>query len=384
MKKIGADKLKPFGVSVFTEFTALALQHQAINLSQGYPDFDGPEQLKQIASEQILHGYNQYAPSRGLGALRKAIADHDRRFYDLNLDHDDEVTVFSGATEALFSTLMGLLDPGDEVVLFDPSYDSYAPDVVMAGGVPRRVPLRFPDYALDAQALRAAINDKTRVLVVNSPMNPCGKVFDRDELQVIAGLCQEHDLIAVSDEVYEHIVFDDAVHIPLISLPGMRERTVRISSTAKSFSMTGWKIGFAVAAPDLSRAIRASHQFVTFCAPPPLQQAMARALALDDSYYRQLRQDYQDKRDYMVRELRALGFKLEVPQGTYYIAADIRPLGHDDDISYCRMLPEKSGVAMIPISAFYQKPEQHRGVVRIAFCKNQQTLHEACARLGAA
>lgn len=381
MREIGATRLKTFGVSVFTEFTALALEHKAINLSQGYPDFDGPEALKKIASEQILHGYNQYAPSRGMPSLRRAIADHERRFYQLDVNHDDEVTVFSGATEALFSTLMGLINPGDEVILFDPSYDGYAPDVVMAGGVAVRVPLNFPDYALDEDRLRAAITEKTRIIVVNSPMNPCGKVFDRSELQIIAELCQAHDLIAVSDEVYEHIVFDDAEHIPLITLPGMRERTVRISSTAKSFSMTGWKIGFAVAAAELSRAIRASHQFVTFCSPPPLQEAMAQALALDDSYYQELRQDYQDKRDYMVRELRTLGFKLQIPQGTYYIAADIRSLGDDDDMAYCRALPAKKGVAAIPISAFYENPEQHGGAIRIAFCKNEATLQLACQRL---
>ena len=381
MRQIGAKKLKPFGVSVFTEFTALAMQHKAINLSQGYPDFDGPEQLKHFASEQILHGYNQYAPSRGMPALRQAIAEHSNDFYQLDVDPDDEVTVFSGATEALFSSLMALLDAGDEVILFDPSYDAYAPDVVMAGGIPRRLPLRFPDYALDADMLRAAVNKKTRVIVVNSPMNPCGKVFSRPELQLIAELCQEHDLIAVSDEVYEHIVFDEARHIPLMTLPGMRERTVRISSTAKTFSMTGWKIGFAVAAPKLSRAIRASHQFVTFCSPPPLQEAMAQAFKLDASYYRDLRLDYQDKRDLMVRELRALGYQLEIPQGTYYIAADIGSFGDDDDLAYCRALPPKIGVAMIPISAFYQEPQKHRGVVRIAFCKNEATLREACARL---
>jgi len=222
MREIGARRLKKFGVSVFTEVTALAMQHKAINLSQGYPDFDGPELLKQIASEQILHGYNQYAPSRGISAFRRAVARHDQRFYQLDVDHDDEVTIFSGATEALFSTLMGLINPGDEVILFDPSYDGYAPDVVMAGGQPVRVPLLFPDYALDKDLLQSAVTKKTRIIVVNSPMNPCGKVFDRDELAFIAQLCQQHDLIAVSDEVYEHIVFDDARHIPLISLPGMR------------------------------------------------------------------------------------------------------------------------------------------------------------------
>lgn len=384
MREPGARKLKPFGVSVFTQYTALALQHKAINLSQGYPDFDGPELLKKAACEQLLTGRNQYAPSHGMPSLRQAIARHAQRFYQLDFDHDDEVTVFSGATEAIFSSIMGLIDPGDEVLLLDPCYDSYPPSVVMAGGVPVRVPLRAPDYALDIDAVRAAITKKTRMIVVNSPMNPIGKVFSRDELQAIATLCQEFDLLAISDEVYEHIVFAGATHIPLISLPEMRERTVRISSTAKTFSMTGWKIGFACAAAKLSRAIRASHQFVTFCAPPPLQEAMGQALDFADSYFVELREDYARKRDFMVQALRDLGFSLHNPAGTYYIPARIDAFGDDDDQAFCRALPERAGVAAIPISAFYQDPKAHRGEIRIAFCKNQETLQEACLRLAKA
>ncbi len=374
-------KLAPFGVSVFTEFTGLARRHEAINLSQGYPDFDGPDEVKQLACERILHGHNQYAPAHGMPALRQAVAAKMQRFYGLEVDAEDEVTVFSGATEAIFSSIMGLLDPGDEVILFEPCYDSYPPSVAMAGGVTRRVPLCFPDWALDEDVLRAAFTPRTRLILINTPMNPCGKVFSWTELKLIADLCQEHDVIALCDEVYEHILFDGAEHIPLISLPGMRERTVCISSTAKTFSMTGWKIGSAVAAPELSRAIRASHQFVTFCTPPPLQEAMAHAIAMDDRYYRELRDSYADKRAYLCQRLQELGFELRPPPGTYYISASIAGLGHADDYDFCRMLPEQIGVAAIPVSAFYEDRAAGRQVVRVAFCKNRETLDEACGRL---
>lgn len=374
-------KLAPFGVSVFTEFTRLALQHQAINLAQGFPDFDGPDAIKERACQQIRRGHNQYAPSHGVAALRRAIAAKVQRCHGLTVDAEDEVTVYSGATEAIFSSLGGLVEPGDEVILFEPAYDSYAPSTVMAGGTPRHVTLRFPDFAIDEQELRAAFTPRTKAIVVNTPMNPCGKVFSVAELTLIAQLCQEHDCFAITDEVYEHLTFDGAVHTPLIGLPGMRERTVLISSTAKTFSLTGWKIGYSVAGPALTRALRASHQFVTFCTPPPLQEAMAFALELGDDYYRELRQSYAERRLLLLERLAAIGFAVRPPPGTYYIAAGIGPLGHADDYAFCRELPASIGVALIPFSAFYLDRCAGRDVVRVAFCKNRPTLEQACDRL---
>jgi len=374
-------KLAPFGVSVFTEFTRLALQHKAINLAQGFPDFDGPDAIKQVACEQIRRGHNQYAPSHGVAALRRAIAAKVQRCYGLVADPEDEITVYAGATEAIFSSLAGLIEPGDEVILFEPAYDSYAPSTVMAGGTPRYVTLRFPDFAIDEAELRAAFTSRTRAIVVNTPMNPCGKVFSADELALIARLCQEHDCFAISDEVYEHLTFDGAVHTPLIRLPGMRERSVMISSTAKTFSLTGWKVGYTVASPQLTRALRSSHQFVTFCTPPPLQEAMAFAMGLGDEYYAQLRQSYAERRALLLERLAAIGFAVRPSAGTYYLAAGIGPLGHADDYAFCRELPVSIGVALIPFSAFYVDRHAGRDVVRVAFCKNRSTLEQACSRL---
>lgn len=374
-------RLSPFGISVFTEFTGLARAHNAINLSQGYPDFDGPDLVKQVAVDKIWHGHNQYAPSPGMPVLRQAVADKARRFHGLEVDPETEVTVFAGATEAIFSSLMGICEPDSEVILFEPCYDSYPPSVIMAGATPRYVTLRFPDYAIDADELRAAFGARTRAIVVNTPMNPCGKVFSHAELTLIAELCQEHDVIAITDEVYEHLCYDDAQHLPLISLPGMRERTVAISSTAKTFSMTGWKIGYAIAGAELSRALVSAHQWITFCAPPPLQEAMAAGLAMDDNYYQELHAGYAQRRRLLCDRLRALGFALKDPPGTYYIAAGIGELGFDDDYAFCRAIPEQLGVAMIPVSAFYQDRRAGRQVVRVAFCKSDEILEEACQRL---
>jgi len=381
MRDPRARKLTPFGVSVFTEFTALARAHDAINLSQGYPDFDGPDLIKQVAADNIWRGHNQYAPSHGMPALRQAIADKAKRFYDLEVDPEEEVTVFCGATEAIAASLLGVIDPGDEVILFEPCYDSYPPAVAMAGGVARRVSLRFPDYAIDEAALRAAFTPRTKAVVVNTPMNPCGKVFTRAELQLIADLCCERDVFALTDEVYEHLTYDGVEHVPLITLPEMRQRTVCISSTAKTFSLTGWKVGYTVAGPALSSAVRQSHQFLTFCTPPPLQEAMAAAMAMSDDYYRELLGSYAAKRALLLERLGGMGFEVRSPPGTYYIAAGLSPLGVDDDYDFCRALPARCGVAMIPVSAFYLDRRAGRQVVRIAFCKNEETLVEACARL---
>ncbi len=381
MKTPGKRVLEPFGVSVFTEFTELANRHDAINLSQGFPDFDGPDSLKDAAYAAMRAGHNQYAPSHGIPQLRAAVSGKARRLYGIEADPDTEVTVFTGATEALFSSIMGLVEPGDEVVLFEPTYDSYPPCVVMAGGTIRTVPLRFPDFALDEAELDAAMGERTKLVVLNSPMNPTGKVFGPDELAAVARLATKYDAYVLCDEVYEHLCYDGHRHIPLATLEGMRDRTVTISSTAKTFSMTGWKVGYAIAAPPLSEAIRRSHQFVTFATATPFQHAMAAAIDSSDAYYAEFLAGYVRRRDLMLGYLREAGFGIIEPQGTYYVMADIRPLGFEDDVEFCRYLPREVGVAAIPVSAFYAGRREGRNVVRFAFCKRREVLERAGERL---
>jgi N-succinyldiaminopimelate aminotransferase len=316
----------------------------------------------------------------GLPELRQAVAEHERRFYGLDYDPDREVTICAGATEAIFSTLQALCDAGDEVVLFEPFYDSYAPGLAMAGAGARVVALLGDDFRLEAAALEAAITPKTRAVVLNSPMNPVGKVFSSAELSVVAEACRRHDLLAVTDEVYEHLVFE-GTHVPLASLPGMRERTVTISSTGKTFSLTGWKIGYTCASPEITAALRAAHQFVTFAVNTPGQHAMAVALRAPDSYYATFLAEYRARRDRLCAGLRDAGFAVTPPAGTYFAVADIRPLGETDAVAFCRALPERIGVAAIPVSAFYARPEAGRHLVRFAFCKTDAVLDEGLRRL---
>jgi N-succinyldiaminopimelate aminotransferase len=373
-------RMRGFGTSVFAEFTRLALEHQAVNLGQGFPDFDGPDFVKDAAVEAIRDGRNQYDRMIGARALAEAVAEHQRRFYGLEHDPDREVTVYAGCTEATFVALQALLEPGDEVVLFEPFYDSYRPGMAMAGAIPRVVRLREPDFALDRAALEAAIGPKTRAIFLNSPNNPSGKVFSPEELDHVGRLCRQHDLLAITDEVYEHIVFEPK-HVPLASRPGMRERTVTLSSSGKTFSLTGWKIGWSVAPPEITEALRMVHQFVTFCVATPFQHAIAAALATSDAYYERLRQDYRARRDRLCDGLAEAGFGVREPEGTYFALADIRPLGWDDDVAFCRALPAKVGVAAIPVSAFYADAKAVRHLVRFAFCKNDATLDEGLRRL---
>ena len=376
------SRLQGFGTTIFAEMTGLAMQHKAVNLGQGFPDFEGPVEIRDAAIDAIKAGHNQYCRSFGIPPMNEAIAAHHKRFYDLDYDPTKEITVFHGATEAIASCLQALLETGDEVVLFEPFYDSYRATVAMAGASPRVVPLRDPDFSYDPVDLEQAIGPKTRALVLNSPHNPTGKVYARAELEHIAKLCVEHDLIAITDEVYEHLVFDGE-HVPLASLPGMRERTVMISSTGKTFSFTGWKIGWAAASPGLTAAIRTSHQFVTFCGGTPFQHAMAKALALPDDYYRQFLADYRARRDRLCDGLREVGFEVLVPAGTYFVCVDIRPLGFDDDMDLCRRLPQTVGVAAIPNSSFYYDRRRGRHLVRFAFCKSDAVLDEGIRRLRA-
>ncbi len=372
-------RLQGFGTSIFAEMTALARRHGAVNLGQGYPDFDGPEFVKQAAASALAAGHNQYAPMPGLPELQQAVADHQRRFYGLDLDPASEVTIHAGATEALCATLAALLDPGDEAVVLEPLYDAYLPGIALAQARAGVVPLAPPAFRLDADALAAAVSPRTRVLLLNSPNNPAGHVFTRAELLAIAEVCIRHDVIVVTDEVYEHVVFEGE-HLPIATLPGMRERTVSISSAGKTFSLTGWKVGWSCAPPRLAAAVRAVHQFVTFAVATPFQHAIATALGAPDAYYRQLREDYRSRRDRLCAGLAAVGLEVRPPEGTYFALADIRPLGFDDGAAFCRRLVETLGVAAIPASAFALEGRL-RHLVRFAFCKDDATLAEGLGRL---
>ena len=374
------SRLQGFGTTVFTEMTRLAQQHDAINLGQGFPNFDGPEFIKEAAVRAIEGGANQYCRSFGTPELNRAIAAHQHRFYDLDFDPDDEITVMNGATEVIFATCQALCEAGDEIVFFEPFYDSYRASVAMAGATSKVVTLEAPSFEYRPEALERAIGPRTRALLINTPHNPTGKVFGRQELEHIAELCRRHDLLAISDEVYEHLVFEGE-HIPFASLPGMRERTITISSTGKTFSLTGWKIGYACAPRDLTAALRTAHQFITFCNSAPMQPAMAGALGAPDAFYETLTHEYRVRRDRLCDGLQQAGFEVLVPAGTYFALADIRPLGYDDDVEFCRMLPAKVGVAAVPPTAFYVHKEAGRHLVRFAFCKTLELLDEAVDRL---
>ncbi len=379
MRPAISRKLAPFGTTIFTEMTRLAQQHDAVNLAQGFPDFDGPEFAKDAAIRAIREGHGQYARMSGTPDLTRVLSAKYRRDYGLDYDPDTEITVTSGATEAIFSAFQGICEPGDSVVLFEPYYDSYRAAVAMAGAVPRFVTLEAPDWSFDVEELRRAA-EGARVILVNSPHNPTGKVFSDRELEAIAEICREEDALCLTDEVYEHIVYDGH-HVPMATLTGMRERTITMSSFGKTFSLTGWKVGWAAAPAPLSAAVRAAHQFVTFATATPLQHGAAVALSTGSEYYRLLRDSYRGKRDYLVRELAAIGFRVGSPAGTYYVCADFRPLGFDDDVAFCRQLIEQIGVAAIPPSAFYEHPERGKSYARFAFCKKDSTLETAVSRL---
>jgi N-succinyldiaminopimelate aminotransferase len=377
------SRLQGFGTTIFAEMTALAMANDAVNLGQGFPDFSAPGPVLAAAQEAIAAGHNQYAPGNGLPDLRAAIAAHQRRFWDLDYDPDAEVTVSAGATEAICATLLALCDTGDEVVMFEPYYDSYRASVAMAGAVERVVTLRAAPgapFAFDPDDLDLVITPKTRAILLNSPHNPTGKVFTRDELAHIARLCVEHDLVAVTDEVYEHLVFEGE-HIPLASLPGMRERTVTISSAGKTFSVTGWKIGWICAPPALTTAVRTAKQFMTYTNGTPFQHAVTAALALDDGFFDDLAEGYRARRDRLVKGLLDAGFDVHPAEGTYFVTADIRSVGYDDDVAFCRELPGRAGVAAIPHSVFYVDPRRGRHLVRFAFCKTDALLDEGIHRL---
>lgn len=376
-----AHRVRGGGTTIFAEITALAIEHGAVNLGQGAPDFDAPESVRDAARRAIDAGRNQYATSTGETALREAIARHSARFYGETLDPVREVTVTTGATEALFCAAMAFVDPGDEVIVFEPTYDSYVPGIRMAGGTPVPVALRAPDFRFDPDELRAAFTPRTRVIYVNTPHNPTGTVFNDEELELLAALCIEHDVLAVTDEVYEHIVFSGATHRRLSSLPGMRERTLTISSAGKTFSATGWKIGWTLGPEPLQRAIRGVHQWTTFATSTPMQHAMAEALDLPDSYYQTLRGDYEARRDFLMDVVAATPLVPIRPDGSYFIVAGIDGMGHADARSFARWMATDVGVAVIPCSSFYLDSREGDRYVRLCFCKGWPTLEAAAERL---
>ncbi len=374
------ERLVEFGTTIFAEMSALALATGAINLGQGFPDTDGPREVADAAVAAIRAGHNQYPPGLGIADLRLAVAEHQKRFYDLDFDPDTEVLITAGATEAIAAVMLSLLEPGDEVVLFEPYYDSHIAGIAMAGAQRRLVTLRPPHYRFDPDELAAAIGPRTRMIVVNSPHNPTGKVFDREELELIADLCCQHDLLAVTDEVYEHLAYDGE-HIPLVSLPGMRERTISVSSGGKTFSFTGWKIGWVCAIPELRDAVTTTKQFLTFVNGAPFQHAIAVGLRLGDEYFDGLRANLMARRDQLSDGLAAAGFEVYRPAGTYFVTADVRPLGFDDGMALCRRLPELCGVVAVPSVVFYDNEDEGRHLVRFAFCKRPEVLDEAVERL---
>ncbi|CAM5522445.1 aminotransferase [Streptomyces avidinii] len=374
-------RLAAFGTTIFAEMSALATATGSINLGQGFPDTDGPAEIAEAAVRAIRDGKgNQYPPGPGVPELRHAIAAHQQRFYGLSYDPDTEVLVTAGATEAIAAALLALLEPGDEVIALEPFYDSYAACIAMAGAVRVPLTLRAPDFRLDVDALRAAVTPRTRLLLLNTPHNPTGTVLTPAELAAVAELAVSRDLLVITDEVYEHLVFEGS-HTPLAGLPGMRERTVTISSAGKTFSFTGWKVGWVTAPPELVTAVRSAKQFLTYVSSGPFQYAIAEALVLPDSYYEGFRADLAAKRDLLSDGLAAAGFEVYRPQGTYFVTTDITPLGEHDGLAFCRALPERCGVVAIPNQVFYDDKAAGATQVRWAFCKRTAVLEEAVTRL---
>jgi N-succinyldiaminopimelate aminotransferase len=379
--KSGNAILSSYGTTIFEVMSRLSEEHGAINLGQGFPDERGPADVLDAAATALLTGWNQYPSMMGTPDLRQALASHAKRFYDLDVDWKTETMVTSGATEALTACLLGLINPGDEVVLFQPMYDSYLPIVRLAGGVPRFVSLKAPDWSFTRADLEAAFSPRTKLVLINDPLNPAAKVFSRPELELIAEFVQRFDTLAVCDEVYEHLVFDGRRHIPLMTLPGMRDRCLKIGSAGKTFSLTGWKVGYVTAAPHLLQPVAKAHQFLTFTTPPNLQTAVAFGLNKDDGYFAELAGGLQAKRDRLAAGLAAVGFDVLPSAGTYFVVADVARFGFDgDDQDFCRWLTAEAGVTAIPVSAFFVE-DAPRSCVRFCFSKKNEVLDEAIKRL---
>ncbi|MGI9254440.1 MAG: methionine aminotransferase [Thermomicrobiales bacterium] len=386
MDGYASQRIRGFGTSVFTEMSRLAREHDAVNLGQGFPDFAGPDLVKQAAKAAIDADMNQYAPAQGAPRLRQAIAREWGARFGREVDPETEVSVTSGATEAIFDAIQAFIGPGDELIVFEPYYDSYLPSTVIAGGVFKPVTLRPPDWSFDREELRAAFTSRTRAILLNTPHNPTGKVFSREELAFIAGLCTEFDVVALCDEVYDRIVYAPAEHLPMATLPGMWERTLTINSTGKTFSMTGWKIGYTIGPASLNAAVRAVHQFVTFASGTPFQDAMAAAMeaAASDGYYDLLADEYTHRRDMMAEALSAAGLRTLPVDGSYFLMAEIAGLGFEDDAAFCRWLTAEVGVAALPPSAFYYDKRRAPMLARFCFAKRDDTIQLAAERLLAA
>jgi aminotransferase len=376
-----ADRIANFTESVIREMTRLALESRAVNLAQGYPDFSAPADLKEAARQAISDDVNQYSITWGAKPFRNAITEKTAATYGVEFDPEREVTVCCGATEGMIATLLAVTNPGDEVIVFEPFYENYAPDSELCCATRRVVSLQPPDWTFDRDELRRAFNSNTKAIILNTPNNPTGKVFTREELTFIGELCQEHDALAITDEIYEHILYDGAHHIPMMTLPGMRERTVTINSMSKTYSVTGWRVGWVLAPPDLTSSIRKVHDFLTVGAAHPLQQAGIMALAMSGSYYEKLAREYTHRRDKMIGILETAGFRCFKPYGAYYVMTDISGFGFTDDVSFVRHMIHNAGVAGVPGSSFFSNPADGAHLVRFCFCKKDETLDEAGVRL---
>jgi aspartate/methionine/tyrosine aminotransferase len=376
-----STKAASFTESVIREMTRLAMEHDAVNLAQGFPDFPAPEEVKRAAVEAIEADVNQYAITWGARGFREAIAQKFERTYGMAVDPERQVCVTCGSTEAMIASMLGVIDPGDEVIVFEPFYENYGPDAILAGAVPRYVTLREPDWSFEDEELAAAFSNRTRAIIVNTPNNPTGKVFTRAELETIAGLCEQWGAIALTDEIYEHITYEGTEHIPIITVPGMEDRTILINAMSKTYSVTGWRVGWTISSPALAEGVRKVHDFLTVGAAAPLQEAGVMALNLPADYYEKTAAEYLERRDFMLETLEGIGLPCSKPLGAYYVMTDIAGLGYDGDVAAAEHLVSEIGVASVPGSSFYSRPELGRTRLRFSFCKRMETLHIAAERL---
>ena len=376
-----SHKAAQFTESVIREMTRLAMEHGAINLSQGFPDFPAPEILKKAASDAIFADINQYAITWGAKNFRDALVYKTKKFLGIDIDPEREITVSCGSTEAMIDVLLAVINPGDEVIVFEPFYENYGPDAIISGATPRYVQLCRPEWSFDEKELAAAFNNKTKAIIINTPNNPTGKVFSREELKLIAGLCQKWDVLAITDEIYEHIIYDGTQHVSPITLDGMRERTIVVNGMSKTYSVTGWRVGYIIAPPGITGAIRKMHDFLTVGAPAPLQEAGATALRLPDSYYADLAKHYVGRRDRLMKMLEEADLNPMLPKGAYYIMCDIEKWGYPNDIEFAKFLVRDIGVATVPGSSFFRDPAAGKDIIRFTFCKKEETLRAAEQRL---
>jgi len=380
--RYASEKASCFNESVIREMSRIATKHDAINLAQGFPDFPACDEIKHAAVQAILDDHNQYAITWGTKSLRDAITAKNKRDYGIELDPERQITVCCGSTEGMVATLLATVNPGDEVIIFQPFYENYGPDAILCGATPKYVQLHPPEFSFHVDELTAAFSNRTRAIIINTPNNPTGKVFTREDLDHIAKLCIKYDVLAITDEIYEHIIYDDAKHIPLYTLPGMAERTITINSISKTYSVTGWRIGYVIASPEITQSIRKMHDFLTVGAAAPLQVAAAHALGFADNYYKKLVSFYEKRRDFMLKELASIGFNCIKPGGAYYIMADFSSFDWNNDVDFARHLAEKIGVAVVPGSSFYKEnsTDKHR-FIRFCFCKQFSTLEAAIEKL---